>query len=118
MRAEEKRIDAEPLYLRFNSHTHVAIPLHEYDALKLKSKQADRYQKKLHEIFPLWHKAQRQKMNNMSVAALSKRIYTSVAAIERYESGRDTPKDVAFYISEMERVQYEFFIGELEAKRK
>jgi hypothetical protein len=116
------RADAEIVYARFNTHTHVAIPLHEYDGLRAKlkerSKQADRYKRKLQEIFPLWHKAQRQKMDNMSVAALSKRIYFSVSAIERYESGRDTPADMAYYIGEMERVQYEFFISELENKMK
>jgi ribosome-binding protein aMBF1 (putative translation factor) len=106
-----------PVYLRFDSNTHVAIPQHEYDRLKLVEKQAERYKKKLSEIFPIWHKEQRQKMN-MSVAMLSKRIFVSVAAIERYEAGRDTPKDVSQYIHDMEQVQYCYYIDKLKESMK
>ncbi|AKU43382.1 transcriptional regulator [Bacillus phage Silence] len=116
------RNDAEPIYARFNTHTHVAIPLHEYDKtraqLREKSKQANRYKRKLHEVFPVWHKEQRKKMDNMSVPALSKRINYAKSTIERYEMGKDTPADMAYYIRQMESVYYAFLLEKVEGGKE
>ena len=98
---KEQRIDAEPIYLRFNSNTHVAIPLHEYDQLKYKAKYHDAMERRLKTVFPYWIKQQRLFLG-LSQIEFAKVTGKSPRTIAYYEIGERFPNDIERFIEEIE----------------
>lgn len=117
MRAKEKRTDAEPIYLRYNSDTHIAIPQIKYDELVQKAKYYDRDKKRLGHVFAAWHSGERKRLG-IDRLTFSKILGVSLRTVQSYEQGKTVPNDVDQYIKEAEMMILVYLTDELKAKRK
>jgi DNA-binding transcriptional regulator YiaG len=105
-----------PTYLRFNADTHVAIPQHEYDALKQKAKYYDRDKKRLEQVFAAWHIGERRRLG-LDRLTFSKILGVSLRSMQTYEQGKSVPANVEKYIKEAEMMILAYLTDELKKKR-
>ncbi len=113
---KEQRADAEPLYLRFNSNTHVAISQTEYDRLKYKAKFHDAMERRLKTVFPYWLKQQRRFLG-LSQTEFAKVTGKAVRSLSAYENGQSFPPDIEHFINEIELCCLIHIEDELKKKR-
>jgi ribosome-binding protein aMBF1 (putative translation factor) len=113
---KEQRADAEPLYVRYNSNTHIAIPQTKYDELVQKAKYYDRDKKRLGSVFAAWHSGERKRLG-IDRLTFSKILGVSLRTIQSYEQGKTVPNDVAAYIEEAEMMILVYLTDELKKKR-